>query len=662
MTSAKYFNNWMKEAGRGHITAFLSWGLLILYGVMAVTQLSFDTQYTFFGIGRTELAWLCGGLGIALGLSEFFYLLQPKKQDFYYSLPVRKDTIFWSRYIHGIIHFLIPLILVLVLCGLYQGMIDGDFLPVAAGYTGRSILVSAGIFLIFYHGTILAVAICGNILSTVLTVLGWIFYFQLFHKVILRYVENYFITYYRITALEKLKNILTPAALSRCLAGGDLFDKREVLAYEPEPLYIAAAAAWILLMLAVFALLQKRRKPEKTGQAFVFRAAEQTVEFLLCLLGGLWICGFLLDVFGLAERNRGTATFLSGAAGAAGAAAIHLILEWILQDQHRKTFRRKRQLAAEGAAVLLVSVGFLAGAPVYDGFFPEPEELESISLCVNGVDMAYTDMADADLGRDTYVTDARLKEYTFSDDGMRAATAWAGTVLENEETKEDVVTRVTVCYHLKNGSRYRTYPVDAQELEAFSSVYETEEYKEKAYPVTSLDGKTAGTDRFTWSDGVTENVLKLTEDEKEALLDAYREDVGEMQMSDLSADLPAGMLKIQSELREKTQETPVYPFMTRTCSFLSEYGIPTEKTLADYPLVSVRMYGNAGSTNGRGESGAYQILYDEEEELADWKEKLVPQKLDLQPLLYPLDYSESAEAEIMDTETNSVFPIDCYGR
>lgn len=662
MISAKYFNNWMKEAGRGHITAFLSWGVLILYGVMTVTQLSFDTQYTFFGIGRTELAWLCGGLGSALGLSEFFYLLQRKKQDFYYSLPVRKDMIFWSRYIHGLVHFLAPLIIVLVLCGLYQGMIDGDFLPVAAGYTGRSILVSAGIFLIFYHGTILAVTICGNILSTVLTVMGGIFYFQIFHKVILGYVENYFITYYRITFLKKLKNIFTPAALSRCLAGGDLFDKREVLVYVPELLYITAAVVWIFLLLVVFAFLQKRRKPEKTGQEFVFRPAEQMAEFLLCLLGGLWVGEFLLDISGIAEGSRGAAALLSGTGGAAGAAVIHMILEWILQDQHRKTFRRKRQLAAEGAVVLMVSVGFLAGAPVYDGFSPENAELESISLCVNGVDMSYTDFVDVDLGRDTYTTDARLKEYTFSDDGMRAATAWTGMVLENMETKGEVVTRVTVCYHLKDGSRYRTYPVDARELEAFASVYETEEYKEKAYPVTALDGKTAGTDRFTWSDGVTETVLKLTEDEKEALLDAYRQDAVEMQMSDLSADLPTGILKIQSELREKTQETPVYPFMKRTCRFLSEYGIRTEKTVADYSLVSVRMYGNAGSTDGRGESGAYQLLYDEEEELAEWKEKLVPQELDFQPLLYPLDYSENAEVEIMDTETNSVFPIECYGR
>ena len=55
MTSAKCFINWMKEAGRGHLVAALGWGMFILYGILAVTRLSFDTQNTYFGIGGTVL-------------------------------------------------------------------------------------------------------------------------------------------------------------------------------------------------------------------------------------------------------------------------------------------------------------------------------------------------------------------------------------------------------------------------------------------------------------------------------------------------------------------------------------------------------------------------------------------------------------------------------
>ena len=74
MTSVKCFSNWVKEAGRGHLCAFLSWGILIIYGITMLTRLSFDTDNTWFGIGSTELVWICAGLGIVLAFFEFFYL------------------------------------------------------------------------------------------------------------------------------------------------------------------------------------------------------------------------------------------------------------------------------------------------------------------------------------------------------------------------------------------------------------------------------------------------------------------------------------------------------------------------------------------------------------------------------------------------------------
>ena len=36
MTSAKYYSNWLKEAGRGHISAILAWGGFALYLISKV--------------------------------------------------------------------------------------------------------------------------------------------------------------------------------------------------------------------------------------------------------------------------------------------------------------------------------------------------------------------------------------------------------------------------------------------------------------------------------------------------------------------------------------------------------------------------------------------------------------------------------------------------
>ena len=216
MTSVKCFSNWFKEAGRGHLSAFLSWGILIIYGITMLTRLSFDTDFTYFGIGSMELVWICAGIGILLAFFEFFYLLQSRKQDLYYSLPVSKSMIFWSRYVHGLVHFLAPLILVLVVCGIYEGSLDIQFLKVSVSYTGKSILTAAAVFLIFYHLGVVCLTVCGNIISAVLSCGVFLSFGDLFlQNVCDVFARNCFQTYYRLPLLERLADLMEQTLESR---------------------------------------------------------------------------------------------------------------------------------------------------------------------------------------------------------------------------------------------------------------------------------------------------------------------------------------------------------------------------------------------------------------------------------------------------------------
>ena len=180
MTSVKCFGSWLKEAGRGHLTALFGWTTFFIYTVLLVMRLSLDTSYTFFGIGNTVLLWLSMGLGVLFSFLEFFYLLQQKKQDFYYSLPVKKRMIFWSRYTHGVIHFFLPFLLMISVCGLWQAMVDPEFAPFVGSYTAKSILAFGFAFLIFYHIGILCVSVCGNFICAVSLCVSIIAYSSLF--------------------------------------------------------------------------------------------------------------------------------------------------------------------------------------------------------------------------------------------------------------------------------------------------------------------------------------------------------------------------------------------------------------------------------------------------------------------------------------------------
>ena len=62
----------------------------------------------------------------------------------------------------------------------------------------------------------------------------------------------------------------------------------------------------------------------------------------------------------------------------------------------------------------------------------------------------------------------------------------------------------------------------------------------------------------------------------------------------------------------------------------------------------------AGSTGG-----VISSYYEEPEEVKEWKQKLLPYDLDIQPLLYPLDHSKDIRIEVEDTATNSILHVSC---
>ena len=599
MTSAKCFINWMKEAGRGHLVAVLGWGSLILYSILAVTRLSFDTQSTYFGIGGTvlELRWICMGLGILTAFIEFFYLFRQRQQDFYYSLPVSRGTVFWSRYVHGLFHVLVPLILVMAVCGLYQAAIDPQFGPYVGSYTLKSILVYGASYLIFYHLGILCIVICGNIVSAIAVCAAGILYFPILTgNICITLSENYFISYYKNPLLERLYTVLSPERLTADLTGMSVFEKPFVLSFTPGMSSIAAAVLWIGIPFVLFAFAQGKRKTERTGRIFVFALAERTVQLLISFLAGLWIFSFLSDFNFMGAASVGIGNLIACAAGGVCAAlVIHCLLEYAVQGTGAKLLRRKWQLAVSAVAVL-----------------------------------------------------GWLQEIIRNDPG------------ENEGADDAPYTRAKVCYYMSDGSTcYRSYPLNREQVEMFAAVYETDEYRQIAYPAVTLED--VSDDRFTWEDGVKGAALQITGDQKEALLNVYREDVSGLRMEQLEEELPCGYVRIKSSKNGEITDMFVYPFFERTCKLLGEYGVDTEKTLGDYEVDSIQEMESlpAAGTGGLSSGGTHMNYYEQADEVAELKQKLVPDELDIQPLLYPLDHSSDIDVSVVDEETTSIIHVSC---
>ena len=668
MTSAKCFINWMKEAGRGHLVASLGWGMFILYGILAVTRLSFDTQSTYFGIGGTvlELRWICMGLGILTAFIEYFYLFRQRQQDFYYSLPVSRETVFWSRYVHGLFHMLVPLILVMAVCGLYQAAIDPQFGPYVGSYTLKSILVYGASYLIFYHLGILCIVICGNIVSAIAVCAAEILYFPIVTgNICITLSENYFTSYYKNPLLERLYTVLSPERLTADLTGMRVFEKPFVLSFTPGLSSIAAAVLWIGIPFVLSAFAQKRRKTECTGWIFAFAPAERVVQILVSFLAGLWIFSFLSDFS--KDSAAGMGSLIGCAAGGVCTAlVIHCLLEYAVQGTGAKLLRRKWQLAVSAAAVLAAGLAFPAGASAYDSVFPE--NAESVGVSIDGIGMDYWTYEEVSGNRETYETNAQLSEYRLKDEGRTAVLGWLQEIIRNDPDGNEGAdgapyTRAKVCYYMPDGStRYRSYPLSREQVEMFAGVYETDEYRQIAYPAVTLEDVSG--DRLAWEDGVKDTALQITGDQKEELLNAYREDVSGLRMEQLEEALPCGYVRVKSSKNGEITDMFVYPFFEHTCNLLGEYGIDTEKTLGDYEVESIQEMETlpAAGTDGLSSGGTHMNYYEQADEIETFKKKLIPDELDIQPLLYPLDHSSDIDASVVDDETNSIIHVSCVQR
>lgn len=667
MTSGRSYINWMKEAGRGHLAAVLSWGG---YGLLLggkLFQLQFDLLYAFFGMGNNMSLFLfCVGLGIGIGFLEFAYLLQGRKQDFYFSLPVKKSTIFFSRYLHGVFHGLVPMLCYMFVCGICQSSIDSLFMGYSAGYTFRSMLVYGMVFLIFYHISIFVVCVCGQLVAA-FCMLGLILYgFQFFlEHVCLVFLERLYETFCKSPVVEMLEKALVPWKLGYSLTGQDIYEKFLLLESRPEPMLLTAGVLWIAIFGGLAGIVHKRRKAESVGHIFTASLAARVTEFVLAVLTGTGICGLLLSVTGIGEMSPLLAVLVLEAAGILTALFLHFTCGRLAYHTHHmrhtaQTFAKGKLLLMGECAAVAVIVYTLAGsAEWYDAYLPESDEVENVGIAMAGLDMdmeAYRKMMNNPV---SYETSYRMERYELSEEGKEAAMQWIRLLRGRQE---NICTKVTVCFQKTNGSEvYRTYPVSEAIFFEFADVYETNEYKQAVYPMITQDAEVAGGARFVWNDGISEQILKLTEEDKKEFLELYKNDIETLEMADLQTALPVGSLAVESEVYDRNISALIYPFFERCTAFLEEHGVNVQKQVTDYPMQSVIVWESRPVSPGRV-GGRTMQRYETEEEIAVWKDRLIPQEFCIQPLLCRADTTADIEVQVIEPESGAVISLECYER
>ena len=230
MKSKIYSSRYMKVSSKGliWIPAFVTIGFLLAFPVAELIMLGnwFGMEYTASEINVLyENLWQDGfmitGLVVAAlaalfnGISQFCYLYSPRKIDFYHSLPVKRNQMFWYKTLQSVLYFLLPY-LVMEFFAICIGAMRGFFSLHLMKLAFFMLIFHLLLYLLMYFSVVLVICITGHLLMGVLLMVAVTAYGPVL-SVMLELYERAF--YYTCSdssygLIKGLKEMVSPVALA----------------------------------------------------------------------------------------------------------------------------------------------------------------------------------------------------------------------------------------------------------------------------------------------------------------------------------------------------------------------------------------------------------------------------------------------------------------
>ena len=405
---------------------------------------------------------------VAVGLLLYRYMQDRKNSDMIHSLPIKRETLFLSHGITGVLFLSVPLLLTVAITALIHQIFSLDFI-----FTLQDLWIWAGTImlmsLVLYASTIFVGMVTGMTIAQ-----GILTYIVLFLPVGLYQLVIFNMEYYlygfsweRYGGLStELIQQLSPLVRIGMLTGEPV-SAMEVIGY----------SLFVVLIMALGAVLYKRRRLENNLQVIVFKPLKHLfkygVTFSVMLLAGTYF-------YSASNGSMGWVWF--------GYLFFALLGYGLAEAIIQKTVRILSWKMVRGfmiyGGVILLTIGILAlDVTGFEQRQPAAEEIEGVYIGYNDYDYR------------------RMKEYGSEDlvfheeENIRRAMELHQTLvdvkdeIQHPQERMDDARPFYLVYQLKNGERLtRYYPGVPREIyiEAYGKLVESEEYKYSRYPILSV--------------------------------------------------------------------------------------------------------------------------------------------------------------------------------
>lgn len=604
-------------------------------------------------------------LAVLIAVQGFSYLFNRKKVDMYHSVPVSSKKRFVVIYVNGIMIYMIPA-LISLLIGIVMAAAQGSMTGECLARCGLSLVLNLLYFLVVYHTAILAVMLTGNVVITGFAVLILLGIGYLAYMLLFVFRDNFFDT-------------ATYSFTQSRFTGSIILDyDRKIYGLKSTPLLSEAVKTilpiygkWLvaaLLLLALSYLCYRKRPSEAAGKAMAFRALNPFIKIVVSVVAGL-LAGYI--VYDATYYN----VVFTALSMVGGAVLCGIIMEAIYEADIRGALKHLVSTGIAAAVSAFIFCFFQFDLFGYDSYVPEAEDVESVALDL-GPYQNYWEWREAD-GSIGYCSDSGyLRENMFLTD----VEAVCELARKNQELDPENVTdgrAVRVLYRLKSGKEVcRSFNIDfgdAANEELLNRIIGTPEYRNGFYLMTNEDVEIAFSEmerewQVTYTNGTIETDLPAAESGR--LREMWLKDMEQFDFTLAHNNRPCGSLRWEIKDGYTNMNIPVYESFTNTLAVLDEYHAVYPVELRAEDILSLEVvnwhpqdqdqFFNTDS-NYRGEAAAYldtsvRKEFTDPEELAAIAENLYPSETFLNLYWNDEDMLENGYDVIVTFKADTDYP------
>ena len=458
-------------------------------------------------------------LSLVSGVRGMAFVFHKSENDFYHSLPIKREKLFLVSYVNTMLFYLVPFVICMLMSvGIVQVYEPAVIISAASLIEHMALHILAYFMMCNIH--IFLVMVTGRTVIALLGIAGAYLVGILYFYTGVVYMSVWFHCVPIEEVPDEILRLLCPPLNYICIGRGGTPDEY--------PMILAMAIISIIAFLLAF-LLYRRRPSEAAGTGIVYRGLKNVIKVLINTLCG--VVGTVIVCFASLFLMVKYVSVLGMIVLLFFLVVGYIILQLIV-EQDVRTCKRDLPIffISVGCAVLWTAF-FQHDICKVNSYIPKQSEVESVAV-------AFTYDEDEEY---------RLANMEFKDINTVLTLAEHGVKQSGKlDLYDNNSYEFSIRYHMKDGreiQRNYTGLPTAEFKELMDIIVDSEEYRKSTYIFDDYEYDRVNVFLSEWSVGVSKVYYLTTAEQQKELIEALRKDLETVSLEEVASEVALGELQ-----------------------------------------------------------------------------------------------------------------------